>query len=165
MAASVMVAVGGTDDIVSRVVEQARKLIPGETLGPVISAQARVRIERYVTDAEQAGARVLLDGRGVVVPGREGGFYMGATVLDGVTPEMRIARDEVFGPVLAIVRAETLDRGLEIEPRFADIAVRRWQAFTRRDAIHAVDDRTFDDLAAERVTANRRRPSRPTAKR
>jgi malonate-semialdehyde dehydrogenase (acetylating)/methylmalonate-semialdehyde dehydrogenase len=58
---------------------------------------------------------VLLDGRGVVVPGREGGFYVGATVIDGVTPDMRIAQEEVFGPVLAIVRAPTLDRALEIE--------------------------------------------------
>jgi malonate-semialdehyde dehydrogenase (acetylating) / methylmalonate-semialdehyde dehydrogenase len=115
MAASVMVAVDGTDAIVSRVVDQARRLVPGDTLGPVISADAKARIERFITEAEQAGARVLLDGRGVVVKGREGGFYVGATVIDGVTPDMRIAREEVFGPVLAIVRAPTLDRALEIE--------------------------------------------------
>jgi malonate-semialdehyde dehydrogenase (acetylating)/methylmalonate-semialdehyde dehydrogenase len=115
MAASVMVAVGGTDAIVSRVVEHARRLVPGETLGPVISRAAKERIERYITEAEQAGARVLLDGRGVTVPGRESGFYVGATVIDGVTPDMRIAQEEVFGPVLAIVRAPSLDRALEIE--------------------------------------------------
>ena len=115
MAASVMVAVGGTDDIVRRVVEQARKLVPGDTLGPVISRAAKERIEAFITEAEQAGARVLLDGRGVVVPGHEDGFYVGATVIDGVTPEMRIAQEEVFGPVLAIVRAPSLDRALEIE--------------------------------------------------
>jgi malonate-semialdehyde dehydrogenase (acetylating)/methylmalonate-semialdehyde dehydrogenase len=115
MAASVMVAVGGTDDIVRRVVEQARKLVPGETLGPVISRAAKERIESFITEAERAGARVLLDGRGVVVPGHEEGFYVGATVIDGVTPDMRIAQEEVFGPVLAIVRAPSLDRALEIE--------------------------------------------------
>jgi malonate-semialdehyde dehydrogenase (acetylating) / methylmalonate-semialdehyde dehydrogenase len=115
MAASVMVAVGATDDIVRRVVEQARRLVPGKTLGPVISRAAKERIEAFVTEAEQAGARVLLDGRGVVVPGREDGFYVGATVLDGVSPDMRIAKEEVFGPVLAIVRAPSLDRALEIE--------------------------------------------------
>lgn len=115
MAASVMVAVGGTDAIVSRVVEHARRLVPGETLGPVISRAAKERIERYITEAEQAGARVLLDGRGVTVPGHEDGFYVGPTVIDGVTPDMRIAQDEVFGPVLAIVRAPSLDRALEIE--------------------------------------------------
>jgi malonate-semialdehyde dehydrogenase (acetylating)/methylmalonate-semialdehyde dehydrogenase len=115
MAASVMVAVEGTNDIVARVVEQARKLVPGRDLGPVISREAKLRIERHITEAEQAGARVLLDGRGVSVPGREQGFYVGATVIDGVTPDMRIAQEEVFGPVLAIVRAPTLDRALEIE--------------------------------------------------
>ncbi|HET9684379.1 MAG TPA: CoA-acylating methylmalonate-semialdehyde dehydrogenase [Gemmatimonadaceae bacterium] len=115
MAASVMVAVGGTDDIVQRVVKHARTLVPGETVGPVISRQARERIERYITEAEQAGARVLLDGRGVTVPGRENGFYVGATVIDGVTPGMRIAQEEVFGPVLAIVRAKSLDDALAVE--------------------------------------------------
>jgi malonate-semialdehyde dehydrogenase (acetylating) / methylmalonate-semialdehyde dehydrogenase len=115
MAASVMVAVGATDDIVARVVEHARRLVPGETLGPVISRDAVDRIERYIDEAERAGARVLLDGRDVSVPGREHGFYVGATVIDGVTADMRIAQDEVFGPVLAIVRAPSLDRALEIE--------------------------------------------------
>ena len=117
MAASVMVAVGGTDDIVARVVAHARALVPGETLGPVITREARERIRRYVDEAEAAGARVLLDGRDVTVPGREGGFWIGATVLDGVTPAMRIAQDEVFGPVLAIVRAPSLDAALAIEAR------------------------------------------------
>lgn len=115
MAASVMVAVGSTDAIVARVVEHARALVPGKTLGPVISRAARERIERYITEAEQAGARVLLDGRGATVPGQTDGFYIGATVIDGVTPDMRIAQEEVFGPVLAIVRAPSLDRALEIE--------------------------------------------------
>ena len=115
MAASVMLAVGSSDAIVARVVEQARKLVPGETPGPVISREAKELIERYSTEAEQAGAAVLLDGRGVTVAGREGGFYIGATVLDGVSPDMRIAKEEVFGPVLAIVRAPSLDRALEIE--------------------------------------------------
>jgi malonate-semialdehyde dehydrogenase (acetylating)/methylmalonate-semialdehyde dehydrogenase len=115
MAASVMLAVGDADEIVRRVVEEARRLVPGESLGPVISREAKSRIERYVTEAEQAGAHVLLDGRGVAVPGREGGFYVGATVIDGVTPEMAIAREEVFGPVLAIVRVRDLDRALQIE--------------------------------------------------
>ncbi|HEU4628889.1 MAG TPA: aldehyde dehydrogenase family protein, partial [Gemmatimonadaceae bacterium] len=117
MAASVMLAVADTDHIVAQVVEQARGLVPGESLGPVISRAAKERIERYVTEAEAAGARVLLDGRGAVVPGREGGFYVGPTVLDHVTPDMRIAQEEVFGPVLAIVRVPTLDDALAVENR------------------------------------------------
>jgi malonate-semialdehyde dehydrogenase (acetylating)/methylmalonate-semialdehyde dehydrogenase len=115
MAASVMIAVADTGDIVDRVVNHARQLVPGETLGPVITREARDRIVRYITEAEEAGAHVLLDGRGVSVPGREGGFYVGATVLDRVTADMRIAREEVFGPVLAIIRTESLDDALAIE--------------------------------------------------
>jgi malonate-semialdehyde dehydrogenase (acetylating)/methylmalonate-semialdehyde dehydrogenase len=117
MAASVMVAVANADHIVARVVEQARRLVPGENLGPVISREAKERIERYITEAEQAGARVLLDGRNAVVPGRESGFYVGPTVLDHVTAEMRIAQEEVFGPVLAIIRAPSVDHALDIENR------------------------------------------------
>ena len=115
MAASVMVAVGGTDHIVRRLVEHARAIVPGQNLGPVISREARERIERYVTEAERDGATVLLDGRNTVVPGREGGFYVGPTVLDHVRPDMAIAREEVFGPVLAIVRAKDVDQALAIE--------------------------------------------------
>lgn len=115
MAAAVMVAVDRADGIVARVAEHARTLVPGRDVGPVISREAKERIERYVTEAEQAGAEVLVDGRGVVVPGREGGFFVGPTVLDRVRPDMRIAQEEVFGPVLAIVRAGGVDEALRIE--------------------------------------------------
>ena len=117
MAASVLLAVSHTDSIIQRMVEHARAAVPGESLGPVISREAKERIERYVTEAEEGGAKVLLDGRNTVVPGRENGFYVGATVIDHVTPEMRIAQEEVFGPVLAIIRAPDVDRALEIENR------------------------------------------------
>jgi malonate-semialdehyde dehydrogenase (acetylating)/methylmalonate-semialdehyde dehydrogenase len=115
MAASVMVAVGSTDHIVNRLVEHARSVVPGKNLGPVISREAKERIERYVTEAERAGATVLLDGRNTVVPGREGGFYVGPTVLDHVRSDMAIAKEEVFGPVLAIVRAKDVDQAIAIE--------------------------------------------------
>ena len=61
------------------------------------------------------GAKVLVDGRNAVVPGREGGFYVGPTVIDQVRPDMRIAQEEVFGPVLAIVRTRDLDEALAVE--------------------------------------------------
>lgn len=115
MAAASMVAVGPIDPIVERVCNEARKLVPGETLGAVISAEAKERIERYISQAEAAGAKVLVDGRGCTVPGREGGFYVGPTVIDGVTPDMKIAQEEVFGPVLAILRAKDVDEAIEIE--------------------------------------------------
>ncbi len=115
MAASVMVAVSETDHIVERLAAQARTLVVGRDVGPVITPEARERIERAITEAEAAGARVLVDGRKAVVPGREGGFYVGPTVIDGVRPEMRLAQDEVFGPVLAIIRTRDLDEALAVE--------------------------------------------------
>jgi malonate-semialdehyde dehydrogenase (acetylating)/methylmalonate-semialdehyde dehydrogenase len=115
MAASVMVAVSESDAVVRRMVEHARSLVPGETLGPVISKEAQERIVRYIDEAEAAGAKVLVDGRKVKVPGRENGYFLGPTILDHVTPEMRIAREEVFGPVLAVVRTRDVDEALEVE--------------------------------------------------
>ncbi|MCA0268005.1 MAG: CoA-acylating methylmalonate-semialdehyde dehydrogenase [Bacteroidetes bacterium] len=115
MAASVMVAVGPTDAIIQRMVEVAKNVVPGSTLGPVITAEAKARIERYITEAEAAGATVLLDGRGATVEGQDGGFWVGPTILDHVTPEMKIAQEEVFGPVLAIVRTPDVDGALAIE--------------------------------------------------
>jgi malonate-semialdehyde dehydrogenase (acetylating)/methylmalonate-semialdehyde dehydrogenase len=115
MAAASMVAVGGVEAIVEQVCNEARKMVPGQNLGPVISAASKARIEKFIAEAEAAGARVLVDGRGAVVPGREGGFYIGPTVIDHVKPEMRIAQEEVFGPVLAIIRARDVDEAIAIE--------------------------------------------------
>jgi malonate-semialdehyde dehydrogenase (acetylating)/methylmalonate-semialdehyde dehydrogenase len=115
MAASVMVAVSKTDHIVNRLAELARGMVTGRDVGPVISSQAKARIEGYITEAEQAGARVLVDGRGAVVRGKEGGWYVGPTVIDQVRPEMKIAQEEVFGPVLAVVRTGDLDEALAVE--------------------------------------------------
>ncbi|HVE77746.1 MAG TPA: CoA-acylating methylmalonate-semialdehyde dehydrogenase [Gemmatimonadaceae bacterium] len=115
MAASVMVAVSRTDHVIARMVEHAKRIVPGKDIGPVISAEAKARIEAYIAEAEAAGAEVLVDGRRTVVPGREGGYFLGPTIVDHVTPEMRIAREEVFGPVLAIVRAGSVDEALSVE--------------------------------------------------
>ena len=115
MAASVMVAVSATDHIVARLAEHARTLVPGRDIGPVISAAAKERITRYIDEAEAAGATVLVDGRKSAVAGREGGYFIGPTVIDHVTPDMRIAQEEVFGPVLVIVRAKDVDEALAVE--------------------------------------------------
>ena len=115
MAASVMVAVAATDHIIARMVEVANKMVIGKDLGPVISAAARERITRYIDEAEQAGAKVLVDGRKTVVKGRESGFYLGPTIIDYVTPDMKIAQEEVFGPVLTIVRTKDVDAALAVE--------------------------------------------------
>jgi malonate-semialdehyde dehydrogenase (acetylating)/methylmalonate-semialdehyde dehydrogenase len=117
MAASTLIAVGNIAPVIERVCQQARRLVPGKNLGAVISPAARERIERYISEAEQAGARVLVDGRRTTAAGLEHGTYVGPTVLDGVTSEMRIAHEEVFGPVLAIQHADTLDQAIELENR------------------------------------------------
>ncbi|HEV2720884.1 MAG TPA: aldehyde dehydrogenase family protein, partial [Thermoanaerobaculia bacterium] len=90
---------------------------PGQHIGPVISAAAKKRIEGYITEAEQAGAKVLVDGRGYTVPGKEEGYYVGPTLIDYVTPEMRIAQEEVFGPVMVIIRAKNVDDALRVQHR------------------------------------------------
>ncbi|MGH7701981.1 MAG: CoA-acylating methylmalonate-semialdehyde dehydrogenase [Gemmatimonadales bacterium] len=115
MAASVMVAVAGIDPILDRLVTQTRAVVPGRDVGPVITRAAKERIERYITEAEQAGARILVDGRNAVVAGKEGGYYVGPTIIDQVRPDMRIAQEEVFGPVLVIVRTRDLDEALAVE--------------------------------------------------
>jgi malonate-semialdehyde dehydrogenase (acetylating) / methylmalonate-semialdehyde dehydrogenase len=115
MAASAMVAVGNTDHIIQKIVEEAKKIIPGDNLGAVISKEAKERIERYITEAEQQGAKVLVDGRNVQVKGKENGTYVGPTVLDYVQPHMAVAREEIFGPVISIMRTNTVDEALAIE--------------------------------------------------
>ncbi len=115
MAASAMLAVGNVDPIIDGICAEARKIVPGKNLGAVISKAAKERIERYITEAESAGARILVDGRGAVVEGKENGTYVGPTVIDHVTPEMSVAREEIFGPVISIMRTETLDDAIRIE--------------------------------------------------
>jgi len=115
MAASAMVGVGAIDHIIEALCEAARKIIPGKNLGAVISKQAKERIEGYITEAENEGAKILVDGRNCVVAGNENGFYVGPTVIDFVRPEMKIAKEEVFGPVLSIMRSNTIDEAINIE--------------------------------------------------
>ncbi len=115
MAASAMVAVGLVDHIIKQLVEEAKKIIPGKNLGAVISKQAKERIENYITEAEKDGAKILLDGRNCKVDGKENGFYVGPTILDYVRPEMKIAKEEVFGPVLSIMRTENVDDAIKIQ--------------------------------------------------
>ncbi|WP_431216582.1 CoA-acylating methylmalonate-semialdehyde dehydrogenase [Puia sp. P3] len=115
MAASAMLAVGPTDAIIERICEEARKVVPGRNLGAVINKEAKERIEKYITQAEQQGAKVLVDGRGYTVPGKENGTYVGPTVIDYVTPDMAVAKEEIFGPVISIMRVSTLDEALAIE--------------------------------------------------
>jgi malonate-semialdehyde dehydrogenase (acetylating)/methylmalonate-semialdehyde dehydrogenase len=117
MAGSVMLAVSDTDHLIRQMVEYTRGLMPGRDIGPVISQEARERILRSIDEAVAAGATLLLDGRKATVAGREGGYWIGPTILDQVRPDMSIARDEIFGPVLAIIRTSDLDAAIAIENR------------------------------------------------
>ena len=115
MAASAMLAVGNVDPIIDQICAEARKIVPGKNLGAVISRAAKERIEGYITQAERDGAKILVDGRGAVVEGKEGGTYVGPTVIDYVTPDMSVATEEIFGPVISIMRTGTIDDALKIE--------------------------------------------------
>ena len=115
MAASAMIGVGNVDSIIDKICEEARKIIPGENLGAVINKESQQRIERYITEAENDGAKILVDGRNAKVPGKENGTYVGPTVIDFVKPTMSVAKEEIFGPVISIMRTNTVDEALAIE--------------------------------------------------
>ncbi|MGB4400050.1 MAG: CoA-acylating methylmalonate-semialdehyde dehydrogenase [Daejeonella sp.] len=115
MAASAMVAIGDVDHIIDRLCVEARKMIPGGNLGAVIDKESKNRIEEYINEAEKMGAKILVDGRNTTVSGKENGTYIGATIIDFVTPDMSVAKEEVFGPVISIMRTKTLDEALAIE--------------------------------------------------
>ncbi|NLD72976.1 MAG: CoA-acylating methylmalonate-semialdehyde dehydrogenase [Chloroflexi bacterium] len=121
LAGSLVIAVGDAyEPLVERLVPAAAALKVGDGLdesvdmGPVISREAVERVHRYIDGALAEGARLLLDGRGVQVAGRPDGYYVGPTILTDVRPEMAVAREEVFGPLLAILRAADLDEALAI---------------------------------------------------
>jgi malonate-semialdehyde dehydrogenase (acetylating)/methylmalonate-semialdehyde dehydrogenase len=115
MAASAMVGVGNIDHIVSKICDEARKIVPGVNLGAVINKESQERIESYITQAEKDGAKILVDGRNAKVAGKEKGTYVGPTVIDYVTPNMSVATEEIFGPVISIMRTNTVDEALAIE--------------------------------------------------
>jgi len=111
MAISVAVVVGDiADRLVDAVAARAKTLkvkngmeLDAE-MGPIVTAQALERIAGYIDVGVQEGAKLVVDGRGLRVPGHDGGFWIGGTLFDHVTPQMRIYREEIFGPVLAVVR-------------------------------------------------------------
>lgn len=113
MAAANLIAVGDVDPIIAAIVERARKLVTGVDLGPITNAASVERIEGYIDRAEQAGAKLLVDGR--QAGGKQPGFWVGPTILDHVPPDHPAAREEIFGPVLSIIRVPTLEAAIELE--------------------------------------------------
>ncbi len=121
MAVSAAVAVGsGGDEFVDVLRAKAAgiKVGPGRNeeseMGPVITREAKDRIMGYIDRSEVGGAQLALDGRGIRVAGYEGGFFVGPTIVDKVTPAMEVYRDEIFGPVLSVVRAGTADEAIDL---------------------------------------------------
>jgi malonate-semialdehyde dehydrogenase (acetylating)/methylmalonate-semialdehyde dehydrogenase len=120
MAVSVAVPVGSptADALRERLARRVRALrvgpsaAPGVEMGPLVTAAHRDRVAGYVSLGEQEGAELVVDGRGLRIPGHESGFFLGGSLFDGVTREMRIYREEIFGPVLSIVRARDFEDAL-----------------------------------------------------
>jgi len=115
MAASVLILVGDTGNILDKIVAEAQNIKAGKDMGAIISSAAKNRIEGYISRAEQMGHRILVDGRNVRVAGKENGWYVGPTIIEGVTPSDECACDEIFGPVLSIIWVSTLEEALAIE--------------------------------------------------
>jgi malonate-semialdehyde dehydrogenase (acetylating)/methylmalonate-semialdehyde dehydrogenase len=121
MAISATVAVGAAADALVDVVSaKARAVKVGSgrekdsEMGPVVTASARERIVGLIASGEQQGASVPVDGRGLVVPGFEDGFFVGPTVIDQVTSDMDVYKEEIFGPVLTVLRADDVDEAINL---------------------------------------------------
>ncbi|MGF7122829.1 CoA-acylating methylmalonate-semialdehyde dehydrogenase [Rhodococcus sp. TAF43] len=120
MAISVMVAVGDVaDELVGKIAERTRALQTGDgtravDMGPLVTKAHRDRVASYVDAGEAAGAAVVVDGRGIEANGGADGFWLGPTLLDHVTPDMSVYTDEIFGPVLSVVRVESYDEALAL---------------------------------------------------
>ncbi|MDA3888496.1 MAG: CoA-acylating methylmalonate-semialdehyde dehydrogenase [Allgaiera sp.] len=123
MAISVAVPVGEktADALIERLIPRIEKLKVGPytagadvDFGPVITAQAKARIDALVETGVKQGAKLVVDGRGFSLQGYENGFFVGASLFDNVTPEMDIYKEEIFGPVLSQVRAKSYDEALAL---------------------------------------------------
>lgn len=120
LAGSNMIAIGDiADPLLNRWVEASKRIRMGYGLdesvnmGPVVSAKAKKKVLEYIDGAQKQGAKILLDGRNAKVPGYEKGYFIGPTVIDGVTPDMTIAKEEVFGPVVSFMRMKNMDEAID----------------------------------------------------
>jgi malonate-semialdehyde dehydrogenase (acetylating) / methylmalonate-semialdehyde dehydrogenase len=120
MAISALVAVGDfADPLVAKITERMATLRTGDgrrscDMGPLVTAQHRDKVASYVDAGEAAGATVVVDGRDPEVDGEPGGYWLGPTLLDNVTTDMTVYTDEIFGPVLSVVRVESYDEALRM---------------------------------------------------
>jgi malonate-semialdehyde dehydrogenase (acetylating)/methylmalonate-semialdehyde dehydrogenase len=121
MAISATIAVGSVGDELIDVLDRRSRAVkvgpgrqPGSDMGPIVTRASRDRIVSLITSGEESGAKVVVDGRDLVVPGHESGFFVGPTLVDQVSPDMEVYREEIFGPVLAVLRADTVDEAIDL---------------------------------------------------
>ena len=121
MAISAVVAVGAAGDVlVDKVRERTERIVvgpgraEGSEMGPVVTPEARDRVMGYIDGGAAAGATVVVDGRELSVEGHADGFFVGPTLLDRVTTDMAVYTDEIFGPVLVVLRADTFDEAIDL---------------------------------------------------
>jgi len=120
MAISACVAVGPiADDLIAKITERTTGLKIGDgtkdsDMGPLVTKAHRDKVASYIDAGEADGAKIVVDGRGVQADGSAEGFWLGPTLIDHVTPEMSVYTDEIFGPVLSVVRVQTYDQALEL---------------------------------------------------
>jgi malonate-semialdehyde dehydrogenase (acetylating)/methylmalonate-semialdehyde dehydrogenase len=121
LAASVAITVGGAQKVLAEQMAHAARnrkvgygLDEGVEMGPVISAESQARIEALISQAEREGGRLLVDGRGKKVKNYEDGFFVFPTILEGVPPQGEIARTEIFGPVLSLMHAASIEEAVEM---------------------------------------------------
>ena len=120
MAVSAVVVVGDGDPLVDALRQRAEALVtgpgsdPASDMGPLITQSHRDRVAGYLEAAQAEGAEVVLDGRGITVPGCDDGFFLGPSLVDRVTADMRVYRDEIFGPVLSVLRVGDLDEAIRV---------------------------------------------------
>ncbi len=149
MAISVVVAVGdAADRLVPRIAERVRAITvgsgddPSADMGPLVTAAARDRVLSCIEDGVQAGATLVTDGRGVTVSGYEDGFFVGPCLFDHVTDTMRIYHEEIFGPVLCVVRVASLDAAIALvnsSPFANGVAVFTADGATARRFVHDIE--------------------------
>jgi malonate-semialdehyde dehydrogenase (acetylating)/methylmalonate-semialdehyde dehydrogenase len=121
MAISAVVAVGAAGDaLVDKVRERTERIVvgpgraAGSEMGPVVTPEARDRVKGYIDGGAAAGATLVVDGRNLSVEGHADGFFVGPTLLDRVTTDMAVYTDEIFGPVLVVLRADTFDEAIDL---------------------------------------------------
>src|SRR5262249_6648877 len=120
MASSALIVVGQNTGLLEKVKDAAKNLRlgngldPATQMGPLITRAHKDRVEEYIRIGEQEGAKLILDGRGVKAQDLPNGNFMGATIFDDVRPEMRIAQEEIFGPVLSVLHASDLEEAVKI---------------------------------------------------